>query len=140
MDTSKKYLINILMSLAKSDDDFDEREKRVIERIAYSNGLSEKETEVLLSAEVKPIQNLKKLDYEEKFEILYHLIALMKADNQVVNTEVIFIQKITENLGFQLAAIMEMYPFVHVNFAKPADISKVKKRIKENFLITSSSS
>lgn len=115
--------------MAYSDDELDEREWKLIERVAIANGCSKSKLNQFLK-EKQPIGSLKKLPYEDKFEYLYHLLALMKADNEVLDSEVAFIQKIGHQLGFQMAAVMELYPHVHVNLRNTEIILQLKERLK----------
>ena len=52
---------------------------------------------------------------------------MMKADNEVLNKEVIFIQKMASYLGFHFSAIMELYPHVHPNVRNPQKMKSLQK-------------
>ena len=119
--------------LAKSDSDFDERERRAIERIANSSNFPRKELERMFAdpPNKSVLNEIESLPFDDKFDILYYLIAIMKADDQVVNKEVVFLQEITFLLGFQLSAIMELYHSVSVNVVSPAEIRTLRKRLRQ---------
>lgn len=136
METSKKYLLQTLIHLGKLDQDFDEREQMVVKRIARLNGVDESVVEEMMRSSRfhdKEV-DVGSLSYEEKFDTLYQLVLLMKADNQILNSEVLFIQKVANNLGFQIGAIMELYPHVHFNMVIPEKMKVLRKRLKD-FLV-----
>ena len=135
MDTSKRYLLQMLIRLGNLDGDFDEREKMAVKRVALANDIAEEEVEAMVAGpDEHGTGDLAALSYDEKFDTLYHLVLLMKADNQILNSEVLFIQKVAKGLGFQIGAIMELYPHVHFNMTVPETVKRLKKTLRK-FLI-----
>ncbi|MCY4418249.1 MAG: hypothetical protein OXB93_00160 [Cytophagales bacterium] len=133
---TKKYLLEILVMLARSDSDIDEKEKIAIKRIARSRNFPEEEIERMFKLPTNPkiLENIKELSFKSKFDILYYLVAIMKADNQVLNEEILFLQKITTLLGFELAAIMEIYHGVNTNIFSPSEKRLMRKKAEKFFL------
>ena len=128
-----KELLRVLIMLAYEDGEFHPREERFIRDIARANQLPEGTIEQLMATKT-PVEELSSLPYEDKFEILYNLLIMMKADNIVMDKEVMFIQKIAFNLGFQLSAIMELYPYTHANVRDPQKIRALRKALRAHRL------
>ncbi len=99
--------INILINLAASDNKVNDHESRILEIIARVNGVT-KETFSELLAHPKPIDNLNTFSEDQKFEILYLMIQLMKADGQVFKSEITFCERIAERLGYHPGVIAEL--------------------------------
>ena len=99
--------VNILINLAASDNKVNEHESRILEIIARVNGVS-KETFNELLAHPKPIGNLNTYSEDQKFEILYMMIQLMKSDGQVFKSEITFCERIAERLGYHPGVIAEL--------------------------------
>ncbi len=122
--------LSLLITLAKSDGEFHERERFVIERIARNGIISDGELEALIESP-DPIHDLSSLPYDERFDYLYNVILLIKADNVIQDSELLFCQKIANTLGFQLAAFMELYPHVHINLKSPEDLKRLRKKLQD---------
>lgn len=52
--------------------------------------------------------NLGRFSEDQKFENLYHLIQLMKADGQVFKSEINFCEEIAEKLGYKKGVVAEL--------------------------------
>lgn len=122
--------MSLLITLANSDGEFHERERAIIERVAQANEVSDEELNELIESP-DPVDGLQDLPYDEKFDYLYNVILLMKADSVIQDSELLFCQKIANSLGFQLAAFMEMYPYVHTNMKSPEDMRMLKKKLQD---------
>ena len=118
------YLISLLKHMALADGIIDPREERIIRRVGTANGMNQATLDELFqenkeNKEINDLENLHHLPYNTKFDILYNLLVLMKADDIVVNEEITMAQKIANAIGFQLAALMELYPHAHPNVRDP---------------------
>lgn len=102
-----KSQLNLLISLATSDSKISEREAKVLRIIAKVNGISEAELQEMLS---HPMQEsaINVFSEMEKFEVLYMMIQLMKADGQVFKSEIEFCEKVAERLGYRKEVIKEL--------------------------------
>ena len=134
MKNKKEYLVSILVSLAMVDGEFHDMEKKVIRRIAKSNDIPDDVLEKLIKNPM-PLPDIKTLSYDERFEILYNVLVLMKADESVMDKEVEFVQNVAHQIGFKQAAFMELYPHVHVNFVAPHELRMLKKKVR-NYLLS----
>jgi hypothetical protein len=73
------------------------------------------------------------LDEEERFELLYDVVQLMKIDNKIFNEEILYCQQIAMKLGYPLEAIMELYPHVNtrINLSVPGEKAALKKKLNK---------
>jgi len=99
--------LNILINLAASDSNVAEKEAKTIRVIGQANGIPSEEIDQLLKKPA-PIGDLSTYTEDQKFEVLYYLIQLMKADGQVFKTEIEFCKKIADKLGYRKDVVMEM--------------------------------
>lgn len=102
-----KAQLNILINLATSDSKISEHEAKVLRIIAKVNGISESDFDEMLR-HPSPIDNLENLTESQKFEILYLMIQLMKADGQVFKSEIVFCENAAEKLGYRKEVIREL--------------------------------
>ena len=125
----------MLVILALEDGNFHPREEKFIRDIARANCISEEILSQII-ADRAPIGDLSSLTYDDKFEMLYNLLVMMKVDRVVMDKEIMFIQKIAFNLGFQLSAIMELYPHVHANVRDTQKLKVLRKALLAHRLDT----
>lgn len=102
-----KEQINVLINLAASDKIVGEKEAKTIHMLGKAHGLTRDEVEAMLKSP-KPIGNLSGFTEDQKFENLYNLIQLMKADGQVFKSEINFCEEIAERLGYKRQVIAEL--------------------------------
>ena len=102
-----KSQLNILINLASSDAKVSEREAKVLKVIAKVNGVSESEFEEMLKRPAL-VEDLTIFSESQKFEILYLMIQLMKADGQVFKSEIEFCEKAAQKLGYKKDVIREL--------------------------------
>lgn len=98
---------NILINLAASDSKVNEHESKILGIIARVNGLSKEEFNELL-AHPRPVGDLNAFSEDQKFEILYLMIQLMKSDGQIFKSEIAFCEKIADRLGYDPGVIAEL--------------------------------
>jgi len=99
--------LNILINLAASDSSVAEKEAKTIRVIGAANGIPAEEIEQLLKTP-KPVGDLSAFTEDQKFEVLYYLIQLMKSDGQVFKSEIEFCKSIADKLGYRKDVVMEM--------------------------------
>lgn len=99
--------LNILINLAASDLNVGEKEAKILYMIGKANGLTKEEVETMMKSP-KPIGDLSIFSEDQKFENLYHLIQLMKADGQVFKSEIAFCEEIAEKLGYKKGVVAEL--------------------------------
>lgn len=99
--------INILINVAASDKIITETEEKIIRIIAKASQIPHAEVDEALR-HPKAVEDLRGYTEEEKFEVLYLMIQLMKADGQVFRSEIEFCERIAEGLGYRKAVVREL--------------------------------
>ncbi len=122
-----KDQLNILVQLAASDGMIADKELRLIRTIAEANELSTEEVDELVK-NPKPIANLEYLSQDQKFEFLYNVIQLMKADGQVFKSEIIFCEDMAERLGYNRKVVAELSSKIYSDPTITADRNSLKER------------
>ena len=107
MNFVMKHKINILVNIAASDSIITESEEKIIRLLAHASGISNAEVENALQ-HPQPVGDLQGYTNEEKFEVLYMMIQLMKADGQVYKSEIKFCENIAGRLGYRTAVVREL--------------------------------
>ncbi len=101
----RKHL-SALIGLAVVDHDFSDKERSLILSIGKAHKISEKEIEGLILSPDKV--DLETLNDDQKFELLYDLVLLMKVDREVYYSEINYCQEVATRLGFDRAVIGEL--------------------------------
>jgi len=99
--------LNILINLAASDNSVAEKEAKTIRVIGKANGIPAEEIDQMLKSP-KPIGNLSTYTEDQKFEVLYYLIQLMKSDGQVFKSEINFCEAIAVKLGYKKGVVGDL--------------------------------
>ncbi len=125
-----KEQLNILINLAASDNTVEEKEAKIIHMIGKSNGLSKEEIDSMMKAP-QPIGDLQAFSEDQKFENLYHLIQLMKADGQVFKSEINFCEEIAEKLGYKKGVVAELSSKIYSDPTITADRNSLIERARK---------
>ena len=59
---------------------------------------------------------------------------MMKADNVVMDQEVVFIQKMAHSLRFSSISCLELYPHVHTNVRDPHTYKMMRNTLRNHLL------
>ncbi len=95
-----------MIGLAIVDHDFSDNERHLILSIGKAHRISEREIEELI---YKPDKvDLTTLNDDQKFELLYDLVLLMKVDKEVYYSEINYCQEIATKLGFEKSVVAEL--------------------------------
>jgi len=122
-----KDQLNILVQLAASDGMIADKELRLIRTIAEANNMSSEDVEELVK-NPKPIANLEYLSQDQKFEFLYNVIQLMKADGQVFKSEIVFCEDMAERLGYNRKVVAELSSKIYSDPTITADRSSLREK------------
>ena len=125
-----KNQINTLVQLAAVDGSLSEKEARFIKMMAKVNGMSDEEVESIIKSP-QPIEDLSHLSDDQKFEYIYSLVQLMKADGQVFKTEIEFCKKIAVELGYSSNVISELSSKIYSDPAITTDRERLKARAQK---------
>lgn len=96
--------LNVLISLALIDNVLHPKEAGLIRVIGRANDIPLEEIEQMIQ-NPEPVMDLHAMTEEEKFEHLFYLVQLMKADGRVLTTEIEFCESIAEKLNFKPGVI-----------------------------------
>ena len=113
MDIVTERQLNILIQLAEADKHFAQTERDMIYRIAKERNFPEEKVTQLIRSP-KPIDSLGALSDDQKFNYLIASIELIFADQQVFESELIFVKSIAIKLGFKKSVV----EFLMQNFGK----------------------
>jgi len=121
-----KTSLSILIELANRDGELDASERKLIFQIARAHNHTEEEVNELI--ENTPTINYENLSSEERFEMLYDLVRLMKVDGKIFDDEILYCLDVARRLGYPMEAIMELYGLVHANLKLTSEINILKRK------------
>lgn len=125
-----KEQLNILINLAASDMTVGEKEAKILHMIGKANGLSREEVDTMMKSP-KPVGDLSAFSEDQKFENLYHLIQLMKADGQVFKSEIAFCEDVAEKLGYKKGVVAELSSRIYSDPTITADRKMLMERARK---------
>lgn len=111
-----KQQISLLVHLSKVDKNFADAERDIIMAAGARLGLSTSEIENLIEAPLE-VLHLKNLPTEEKFECLYMIIHMMKADKKIFQSEIQFCERIAMRLGYKPGVIGDLSAYIYSDAA-----------------------
>jgi len=122
--------LKVLAGLANADGNVDETELKLMEKIGKANDMSIDEIHQAIKSPEK-VDELSELDDDQRFELLYCVVQLMKIDNKIFNEEILYCQEVAMKLGYPFEAIMELYPHVNtrINLSIPGEKAAMKKKL-----------
>lgn len=124
-----KTSLSILIELAIRDGEIDDREHRLIHQIGEAHGLEEEEITIMIDS--PPQIDYSKLSEDERFEMLYNLVRLMKVDGKIFDEEILYCLDVAKRLKYPLEAVMELYGLVHANLKLTSEINVLKRKYSE---------
>ncbi len=124
-----KSLLSILVRLAKVDGEIVSEEHELIHQIGRANGLSEAEIQAVIKSPEKTI-NVASLSDDDRFEYLYTLVELMKADGKLYLEEIKFCSKVAAKLGYNEAVMYDLITEVYSDYQQ-YDKSWQKQKVQE---------
>jgi uncharacterized tellurite resistance protein B-like protein len=107
-----KEQISLLVRLSKADRNIAESERELIFAAGERLGLTPDEVNELIEAPVE-ITNLKNLPSEERFDYLYMVIQLMKADKKVFQSEIQFCERVAMRLGYRPGVVGDLSAYIY---------------------------
>ncbi len=133
-----KSRLSILVNIAMSDGEMPRSEVNLIKELGAKEGLSERKIEDIIN---NPMQ-LEEMDFwndinnNERFEFMYNIYLLMKADGKLVKEEINYCLQVAKLLGYRESVLFEFITAVQsddsVSFSKPEVKEKVQKYLKKN--------
>lgn len=124
---SIKTHVSALIQLASADDDLADKERELIFLIGEAGGLSHKQIEELIDDPLD-LDIPAGLTDDDRFEILYNVVQLMKIDNEVFLSEIKFCEDVAEKLGFSRKVISELSANIYADPAITSDRTLLKEK------------
>lgn len=124
-----KSLLSVLIKLAKVDGEIVPVEYEKIHQIGTAHGMNQKEIKAVFD-NPEPRLNLTGLSDDERFEYLYNLVELMKADGKLHLEEIKFCSKIAAKLGYDEAVMYDLITEVYSDYQQ-YDRSWQKQKVQE---------
>ena len=125
-----KNQLSSLIQLASADGMMSEQETRFIKMLGTVNGMSGEEIDAIIK-DPEPLEDLKVLSDDQKFEYIYSLVQLMKADGKVFQSEIKFCEQVAEELGYSKKVIGELSSRIYSDPSITADRVKLKNRAQK---------
>jgi len=130
MDIVTRKQLNMLINLALADKQFVPKEKKLIFKIAKEKGYARRMVTELME-HTEPIGTFGALTPEQKFEYLYNAICLVKIDNKVPESEMMFCQDIAIRLGYHKQVVNILLDIIDVNGCETENKEELKKMAEE---------
>lgn len=124
-----KTSLSILIELAIRDGEIDDRENKLIHQIGEAHGFENEEIQVMIKN--PPTIDYAQLSEDERFEMLYNLVRLMKVDGKIFDEEIMYCLDVAKKLNYPLEAVMELYGLVHANLKLTSEINKLKRKYSD---------
>ncbi len=124
---NSKYELNVLINLAALDHIIEARESRLIHMIGSANQIERTVVDEMIKRP-EPVQGFGVMTADEKFEHLFYLIRMMKADGQVITEEIDFCENIAERLGYKKGVVRELSAHIYSDIAVTSDIELLRKK------------
>jgi uncharacterized tellurite resistance protein B-like protein len=122
--------LNTMVQLGSVDGLMSEKEVRIVRLLGKVNGLSEEEIDDVIN-NPQPKEDIHLLSDDQKFEYIYSLVQLMKADGQVFKSEIAFCENVARELGYKKSVIGEISSRIYSDPAITADREKLKEKAQK---------
>ncbi|UXP30731.1 TerB family tellurite resistance protein [Reichenbachiella agarivorans] len=124
--------LNILIQLAKIDGVIVQQEIDLINEVGKANGLSNEEIrEAYEEAVSLDLDNLTGLTDDEKYDVIYSVVQLMKIDGKLYNEEIKYCAKMASRLGYDENVLFELMLKIYADPDLCADKASLKKHIQK---------
>jgi hypothetical protein len=130
---NKKAELNVLINLAAIDKIMDPKEIKLIHMIGQANAISKEEIDHMIK-NPQTIVDMAYMTADEKFEHLYYLITLMKADGKIFQNEIDFCETIATRLGYRKGVVAAMSQHIYSDITVRADRELLRSR-SDQFII-----
>jgi uncharacterized membrane protein YebE (DUF533 family) len=121
--------LSTLVQLAAIDGHMDKSEKEHIYMLGKANNVSKEEIDELTKEPIDILPEVGTMTEDEKFNLLYDIVQLMKIDSQVYLSEIKFCEDLAEKLGFKKKVISALSSRIYSDPAITANIESLKKAV-----------
>ena len=125
--------LNILVQLARIDGSADESELELIRQIGSTQDISDEDIEFAIKSTESSdtIEGVTEFSAEEKLELMYNLVLVMKADGIVHKEEMKFCLEVIKKMGFHEDALFELVSHTRVDESLNTDKADLIDRAKK---------
>lgn len=124
--------MKLLINLAKVDGQVADKEKNYLINIGRANGIYPDEIYPLFTQN-HAVLVPENLTDDQKFELIFSLIQLMKLDERMYREEIHFCGEVASRLGYNKHVMFELLSQVKAGGMEPNDMEALKK-ITQSFL------
>ncbi len=122
--------LSTLIQLASIDGNFDGAERQHIYMLGQANNISKEEVDKLIEQPID-LPDVGTMTEEEKFDLLYNIVQLMKIDSQVYLSEIKYCEDLAEKLGFKKKVISTLSSRIYSDPSITANVESLKKAVKK---------
>ena len=128
---SARIQLQALINLAISDMHFADEERELIYVIGKANNVPREEIDDMI-VNPKPVGNMDNLSENERFEMLYNIVQLMKVDRKVYIVEIKFCEDIASKLGYSKKVIKELSAKIYANPSITTDREYLQQLVRKH--------
>jgi hypothetical protein len=128
---SIKTQLLALINLAHIDDEFDENEKNLIYVLGKANGVPEADIDKMITNPNTDF-SIDTLTDDDKFEMLYNVVQLMKIDREVYLSEIKYCEDLAVKLGYKKSVISELSSKIYSDPSITSDRDALRAAIKKH--------
>ncbi|MDN5205070.1 TerB family tellurite resistance protein [Fulvivirgaceae bacterium BMA10] len=128
-----KSQLSVMVNLASIDGEVSEKELDLIRKIGFANGFSKEEIEDIIN-QPEPLESLeflRDIPSSEKFEYMYAIVLLMKADGKLMKEEINYCLKIAELLGYRESVLFEFITTIYSDPMMDTDKNVIKDKVQK---------
>ncbi|PIB36064.1 hypothetical protein BFP72_12000 [Reichenbachiella sp. 5M10] len=122
--------LNILIQLAKIDGVVVQEEIDLIREVGIANGMTEREIMDCYEMEFTS-DDFSHVSDDEKYEMIYSVVQLMKIDGKLYNEEIKYCAKMAAKLGYDENVLFELMLKIYADPDLCADKDSLKKHIQK---------
>lgn len=126
--------LNLLVNLSKADNEVAKEEIEMIMSVGEIYGFTPEEVNEILNAPIATASRVGSLTLDERFEILYNIIQLMKIDGKVLQSEIEFCEKVAIKLGYLPGVVADLSAYIYSDPKITTEKSILRKIADTNWL------
>jgi uncharacterized tellurite resistance protein B-like protein len=124
--------MKLLINLAKVDGQVADKEKNYLINIGRANGIYPDEIYPLFT-QMHQVAVPEHLNDDQKFDLIFSLIQLMKLDERMYREEVVFCGEVASKLGYNKEVMFELLSYVKSAGMEANEMESLKK-LTQKFL------
>ena len=122
--------LNALIQLAKIDGEVVDKEMELINELGRANGFTEEQIRESFKSDWS-LDELSSLTDDEKYEVIYSVVQLMKIDGKLYNEEIKFCAKMAAKLGYDENVLFDLMLKIYADPDLCADKDSLKIEIQK---------